>query len=126
MPQPQHQRGRRAKRKREAETVEEEEAVEPEKSAISAVETPFYGLLDDQEQEYFRQADNVLEADAFASNGAEGIDERRLFLENVYREANGKELKMACSQSCSRLFERLIVLSTTDQLAAIFEKFSSQ
>ena len=84
-------------------------------------ETPFYGLLDEEEQEYFRRADEMLEVNQFAD-----AEERNLFLTNVYREANGKELKIASSQSCSRLMERLILLSTPEQLKALFGKFSGQ
>lgn len=84
-------------------------------------EMPFYGLLDGEEQEYFKQADSMLELDQF-----DNAEERALFLANVYREANGKELKIANSQSCSRLMERLILMSTPDQLKALFQKFSGQ
>jgi len=84
-------------------------------------ETPFYGLLDEGEQEYFRRADEMLEVNQFAD-----AEERCLFLTNVYREANGKELKIASSQSCSRLMERLILLSTPNQLKTLFGKFSGQ
>lgn len=84
-------------------------------------EAPFVGMLDEEEQEYFKRADDMLEANQF-----EGPDERSLFLANVYREAEGKELKLANSQSCSRLLERLIVLSTPDQLKHLFQKFSGQ
>ncbi|KAF2200616.1 PLP-dependent transferase [Delitschia confertaspora ATCC 74209] len=80
---------------------------------------PFYGMLDEEEQEYFKRADNMLELNQF-----DDAEERALFLENVYREADGKELKIANSQSCSRLMERLILLSTPDQLKALFQKFS--
>ncbi|KAI9052605.1 hypothetical protein LZ554_003948 [Drepanopeziza brunnea f. sp. 'monogermtubi'] len=81
-------------------------------------ERPFYGMLEDQEQEYFRRADELLENNDFPSD-----EERSLFLANVYREAEGKELKIACSQSCSRLMERLILLSTVEQKKRMFEKF---
>ncbi|KAH7395608.1 armadillo-type protein [Cadophora sp. MPI-SDFR-AT-0126] len=84
-----------------------------------AIERPFYGMLEDQEQEYFRRADELLEQNDFPSN-----EERSLFLANVYREAEGKELKIACSQSCSRLMERLILLSTVEQKKKLFGKFS--
>ena len=84
-------------------------------------EKVFYGLLDEQEQEYFKQADQMLDANTFADD-----EERSLFLDNVYREANGKELKMANSQSCSRLMERLILMSTPAQLKGLFGKFSGQ
>ncbi|KAL8729683.1 MAG: hypothetical protein Q9181_004913 [Wetmoreana brouardii] len=82
---------------------------------------PFYGLLDEEEQEYFKRADTVLELNQFKD-----AEERVLFLANVYKEANGKELKIANSQSCSRLMERLISLSTPDQLKALFRKFGGQ
>lgn len=82
---------------------------------------PFYGMLDDEEQEYFKRADTLLELNQFPSR-----EERELFLANVYKEANGKELKLANSQSCSRLMERLIVRSTPNQLKALFQKFNGQ
>ncbi|KAI4736341.1 PLP-dependent transferase [Aureobasidium sp. EXF-12298] len=83
------------------------------------VEQVFFGMLDEEEQEYFKRADEMLENNNFAD-----AEERSLFLANVYREANGKELKIANSQSCSRLMERLIQLSTPAQLKALFQKFS--
>lgn len=84
-------------------------------------EAPFVGMLDEEEQEYFKRADDMLELNQF-----DGPVERSLFLSNVYREADGKELKLANSQSCSRLLERLILLSTPDQLKNLFQKFSGQ
>lgn len=82
---------------------------------------PFFGMLDDDEQEYFKRADEMLEMNNFGDD-----EERSLFLANVYREANGKELKIANSQSCSRLMERLIQLSTPAQLKTLFQKFSGK
>ncbi|KEQ92061.1 hypothetical protein AUEXF2481DRAFT_101045 [Aureobasidium subglaciale EXF-2481] len=82
-------------------------------------EMVFFGMLDEEEQEYFKRADEMLEMNNFAD-----AEERSLFLANVYREANGKELKIANSQSCSRLMERLIQLSTAAQLKTLFQKFS--
>ena len=90
-------------------------------AATGPGENKFYGLLDEDEQEYFRRADSMLELDQFAD-----AEERSLFLANVYKEANGKELKIANSQSCSRLMERLILMSTPSQLKAVFQKFSGQ
>ena len=84
-------------------------------------EMPFYGLLDDDEQEYFKSADSMLELNQFPSP-----EEREIFLANVYKEASGKELKLANSQSCSRLLERLIMLSTPEQLKVLFQKLSGQ
>lgn len=81
----------------------------------------YYGMLDDDEQEYFKRADDMLELNQF-----EDPEARNLFLESVYKEADGKELKIANSQSCSRLLERLILLSTPDQLKKLFQKFNGQ
>jgi nucleolar protein 9 len=84
-------------------------------------EMPFYGMLDEGEQEYFKKADELLELNQFTD-----AEDRSTFLANVYKEAEGKELKLANSQSCSRLMERLIQLSTPAQLKALFQKFSTQ
>lgn len=82
---------------------------------------PFFGMLDEEEQEYFKHADEMLELNQF-----DDAESRKLFLENVWREADGKELKIANSQSCSRLMERLIQLSTPEQLKGLFQKFSGK
>jgi len=82
---------------------------------------PFYGMLDEEEQEYFKRADEMLELNQFID-----AEDRSTFLANVYKEADGKELKLANSQSCSRLMERLIQLSTAAQLKSLFQKFSTQ
>ena len=94
---------------------------EPYASNLGLGNLPYYGILDEEEQEYFKRADSMLELNQFADP-----EERNLFLANVYKEANGKELKIANSQSCSRLMERLISLSTPSQLKALFQKFSGQ
>lgn len=76
-------------------------------------------MLEDEEQEYFRRADELLELNDFPSE-----EEQSMFLANVYREAEGKELKIACSQSCSRLMERLILLSSPAQKKKLFGNFA--
>jgi nucleolar protein 9 len=83
-------------------------------------EREFFGMLSDQEQEYFRSVDEQLDIDNFPSQ-----EERQLFLASVFAEARGKELKLACSQSCSRLMERLILMSNTRQKKKLFEQFAS-
>ena len=84
-----------------------------------AGEKEFFGMLADDEQEYFRHADEMLEINQFPSP-----EDRRLFVESVFREAQGKELKLASSQSCSRLMERLIQIATTAQKKRLFEAFA--
>lgn len=86
--------------------------------AYPTLDTPFFGMLDEEEQEYFKHADEMLEMNSF-----EDAEQRQLFLGNVWREAEGKELKIANSQSCSRLMERLIQLSTPAQLKGLFQRF---
>ncbi|RKF79087.1 Nucleolar protein 9 [Golovinomyces cichoracearum] len=82
-------------------------------------DSPFFGLLLDEEQDYFRRSDELLELNDFPDE-----EQRSLFIANVLREAENKELKIACSQSCSRLMERLILLCSTEQKKKLFEKFA--
>lgn len=144
MPREQQKRGRREEKKRKREQENDGSLSKRRKSEddidaeiivdndqqidgadyvpiVGPGEIPFYGLLDEEEQEYFKRADSMLELNQFNDD-----EERGLFLANVYKEANGKELKIANSQSCSRLMERLILMSTPDQLKALFQKFSGQ
>lgn len=142
MPKEVQKRGRRMKRKAEdvpedfraepsskrLKEIEEFEATMPSfqededmSAAYPAAEKVFFGMLDDDEQEYFKRADEMLELDQFGDP-----EERKLFLESVYREADGKELKIAHSQSCSRLLERLIRVSNAAQLKNLFQKFSGK
>lgn len=81
-------------------------------------EKEFFGMLADEEQEYFRHADEMLEINQFPS-----AEDRQLFVDSVFREAQTKELKLASSQSCSRLMERLIQIATTPQKKQLFEAF---
>ncbi|KAI0141718.1 pumilio-family RNA binding repeat domain-containing protein [Xylariaceae sp. FL1272] len=97
-----------------------EESQEQAQVGDLASEREFFGMLSDQEQEYFRSVDEQLDIDNFPSQ-----DERQLFLASVFAEAQGKELKLACSQSCSRLMERLILMSNTRQKKKLFEQFAS-
>lgn len=81
-------------------------------------EKEFFGMLADEEQEYFRRADEMLELNQFPS-----AEDRDIFLQSVYKEAESKELKLASSQSCSRLMERLIQLANVSQKKRLFEAF---
>jgi nucleolar protein 9 len=91
----------------------------PKRGRGGNFEREFFGMLADQEQEYFRHADEMLELNDFPSP-----EDRHIFLQNVYREARGKELKLASSQSCSRLMERLILLSNARQKKSLFGAFA--
>jgi nucleolar protein 9 len=117
-----------AKRLKHQDTLDQPEEEEPVQNGADGhvgrpvpEALPFYGMLDEEEQEYFKRADEMLELNQFGD-----AEERNLFLASVYKEADGKELKIANSQSCSRLLERLILLSSPDQLKSLFQKFSGQ
>jgi nucleolar protein 9 len=75
----------------------------------------YYGLLDEDEQAYYTNINNKITADDF-----EDAEEKAAFIEAVYRESQGKELKLASSQACSRHLERLLVQSTAEQLRGFF------
>ncbi|KAH0845909.1 hypothetical protein AYO21_07008 [Fonsecaea monophora] len=81
-------------------------------------ETEFHGLLTPEEQEYYANVNTKIVANDF-----ESPEDRATFLEAVHRETEGKEMKVASSQSCSRYLEKIIKLSTPEQLRHLFSKF---
>ncbi|KIW27856.1 uncharacterized protein PV07_07557 [Cladophialophora immunda] len=81
-------------------------------------ETQFHGLLTPEEQEYYANVNTKIVANDF-----ESPEDRAVFLEAVHRETEGKEMKVASSQSCSRYLEKIIMLSTPEQLRHLFSKF---
>lgn len=82
--------------------------------------TVFYGLVDSEEIEYFKQAESTLNADTFDSD-----EERAGFIRSVLEEARGKELKLVTNQICSKLMERLVLFASGRQLKHIFHQFSN-
>lgn len=52
----------------------------------------FYGVLDTQELEYFKQAESTLAIDTF-----ETPEEKEQFISSVIEESKNKELKLACN-----------------------------
>lgn len=117
-----------AKRRRSDDAAEEQSDFMPldgdgedADAGDSGIEQAFFGMLDESEQEYFKHADELLEVENFDSP-----EERSALVEQIHREADGKELKIAQSQSCSRLMERLIQLSCASQLKKLFQKFSGK
>lgn len=88
-------------------------------------EPVFFGSLDDEEQEIFKRAHALLDLPVGSGPDAFPDDEaKNLFLENlIWKEADGKELKLACSQSCSKLLEEVMFLASPAQLKRLFVKF---
>ena len=90
------------------------------------MEPVFYGNLDEDEQEVFKRAHALLNQPIGSASGAFPDEEAKtLFLENlIWKEADGKELKLACSQSCSRFLEDVMQIASAEQLKRLFLKFS--
>ncbi|KAG7824948.1 hypothetical protein KL909_001240 [Ogataea angusta] len=107
-------RGRRDKRK---EKLDENIEETPESNIKEA--TPFFGLLDSTELEYFKQAESTLNINAFSSS-----EEREYFVAGVYEESKGKELKLVTNQICSKLMERLVLVATERQMKQLFSAFN--
>lgn len=144
MPRENKQRGRRADKKRKHEDESEDPDLKRHKSEgftdgqrkaditvdgdagddfISfgvppeVSEAPFLGLLTQEDQDYYANVNNKLTVNDFDSD-----EDRSEFIEAVYRESNGKELKVASSQSSSRYLEKVIMLSNPQQLKGLFAK----
>jgi nucleolar protein 9 len=81
-------------------------------------EAPFLGLLAQEDQDYYANVNNKLTLNDFETR-----EDRSEFIDAVYRESNGKELRIASSQSSSRYLEIVIMLSNPQQLKGLFQKF---
>lgn len=80
--------------------------------------TVFYGLVDSEEIEYFKQAESTLNLNAFDSD-----EDRAGFIRSILEESRGKELKLVTNQICSKLMERLVLFALDRQLKHIFHAF---
>lgn len=122
-------RGRRSQKKENnnefAESVEKEEFIsnnENEQQESNGNEsTAFFGLVDSNELTYFHQAEQTLNLNTFGTP-----EEKSLFIESVFQEARGKELKLVTNQICSKLMERLILNSTLKQVHQLFNAFNGR
>lgn len=116
-------RGRRSEKKEKAEESPaffiDNGPQQPTEPSAEEIKTPFFGLVDSTELDYFKQAEKTLNIDAF-----EDSDDREGFIRSVLEEAKGKELKLVTNQICSKLMERLVLFSSDAQLKRIFKLFS--
>ncbi|KAF6016190.1 hypothetical protein HII12_000231 [Brettanomyces bruxellensis] len=76
---------------------------------------PFFGLLNSEQAAYFRQAESTLNLDTF-----ETPDIKLTFIQSIFDEAKGNSLKLATNQICSKLMERIIMLSNEDQMKQLY------
>lgn len=103
----------------ESETeVQVEESKSSGTQERSEFSTVFYGLVDANEIDYFKQAESTLNANTFESD-----EERNGFIRSVLEESRGKELKLVTNQICSKLMERLVLFASDRQLKHIFHQF---
>ena len=82
--------------------------------------TVFYGLVDADEIDYFKQAESTLNVNVFESD-----EERGGFIRSVLAEARGKELKLVTNQICSKLMERVVLFASAHQIKHLFHQFSN-
>ncbi|KAG7661290.1 NOP9 [[Candida] subhashii] len=119
-------RGRRAEKKAKEDEFNPEQDkillnhIEEETPTSSNIPNTFFGLVDSNELDYFKQAESTLNINAFDSD-----EERQGFITSVLEEARGKELKLVTNQICSKLMERLVLFATDQQLKNIFKQFSN-
>jgi nucleolar protein 9 len=121
-------RGRRVK-KDDVEDVPEENNIENDASVVeTSIDTPkenestaFFGLVDSNELTYFNKAEQTLNLNTFATP-----EERSLFIDSIFQEAKGKELKLVTNHICSKLMERLILDSTVRQIYQLFNAFNGK
>lgn len=120
-------RGRRTSKKENKENIEDSENKilvnnsEIPQESNNNESTPFFGLVDSNELTYFHQAEQTLNLNTFNSQ-----DEKDLFIDSVFQESRGKELKLVTNQICSKLMERLILNSTVKQIHQLFNAFNGR
>lgn len=124
MPKERKQRGRR-KKKDDA----EKELAQPiishpvltervQEEDLDEQSANFFGLLEENEINYFKTIDDAIIADEFGDS-----EEIKLFVQNVYQEAVGKELKLATSPLGSKVLEALLMRSSQEQVRVLFQAF---
>lgn len=124
-------RGRRTSKKSKTEDPTDFQKVDEQSSTGNDVNeigsentnesTPFFGLVDSNELTYFHQAEQTLNLNTFGSP-----EEKAMFIDSVFQEAKGKELKLVTNQICSKLMERLILNSTLKQVHQLFHSFNGR
>lgn len=126
-------RGRRDQKKEKKEEKEEnqgvgfiidepvqEQAQEQASEVAEPIKPTFFGLVDSNEIDYFKQAESTLNIDSF-----ETPEERTGFVSSVLQECRGKELKLVTNQICSKLMERLVMIGKDKQIKYIMKQFTN-
>lgn len=102
----------------DADNLPPQQSPEANDTSSSNGHNVFFGLVDESEVDYFRQAELTLNINAF-----DGDADRHGFIISVLEEAKGKELKLMTNQICSKLMERLILGTTDDEIKRLMAVF---
>jgi hypothetical protein len=120
MPRERKQRGHRHAEKRKLEREEEEKqyVANQERDVLfyDRPKNPF-GLLTPEEEKYFFEV-----YDEFKKDEWDDEDAKEAFMQNVFAEMKGKELKVATSQ-LGKFFEMLLARCPRSELVRIMEVF---
>ncbi|KAI8067451.1 armadillo-type protein [Gongronella butleri] len=80
-----------------------------------------YGEVEENLVAYFKGIETKLDDQDFDSP-----EDQRLFVENVYSEVEGNELRLATNYSCSLILEKLLKISDHFQLRVFLDKLAGQ
>ncbi|KAI8079723.1 armadillo-type protein [Halteromyces radiatus] len=78
-----------------------------------------YGEVPEELLGYFKSVESKLDDQSF-----ESAEDQRLFVDNVYTEVEGNELRLATNYSCSLVLEKLLKISDSFQLRVFMDKLS--
>lgn len=118
-------RGRRTHAKERVKTdhpdsTQEDASIVQSRSNELEKRSTFFGLVDSNELDYFKQAEATLNIDTF-----ENEEEKNAFIKSVLEEAKGKELKLVTNQICSKLMERLALFGDKQQVKLLLLLFKN-
>ncbi|KAI9317229.1 armadillo-type protein [Dichotomocladium elegans] len=80
-----------------------------------------YGRVEEQLMAYFKQVQESLDDPPF-----ETAEEQRLFVDAVYHEVEGNELRLAVNPTCSLILEKLLTVSNPFQLRVFCDKLTGR
>ncbi|KAK9465959.1 armadillo-type protein [Lipomyces arxii] len=129
MPREQKKRGRRLKDKpydkksveKEEKTEFQEEADGYDEESSSAGQQAFYGLLDGTQIEYFKEVDEIINANSFKSPA----EEEQLY-EALWSEIKDIELKVVTDPTGSKAFEQVLLKASQLRLLEIYKDISGK
>ncbi|CAM0141460.1 Nucleolar protein 9 [Umbelopsis sp. WA50703] len=81
----------------------------------------FYGFLDADVQQYFKNVEQTLDDPPFETG-----QDQQLFVANVYSEVESKELILATDHSCSMVLEKLLKISSDFELRVFMDRLTGR